>query len=356
MKKRNQTIKKLFYWNIVISLLIAFLDSVRVISAYNIQKPISDTLSFILISFLIYFLMFISISIFVVLINSLLKGYFDRKFTLFKFNLILDIVLVIILLLLQFNLEPVIFKNPHKKSFNLDESYPNIVLITLDTLRQDHLSSTGNNNLTTPGIDYFSKNGITFSDAHCQIPVTTPSHSSILSGLNPYTHGSRNNGSNINVNIETLPQFFAKMGYKTSAFVSSSTLKAKLSGLDRGFHHYDELLCPRYWDQRIYFTLFGRLAFRLKLYQTVERTAERTYESFQHWIKGNKKEKFFLWLHFFDSHAPYIKHENISSAYYEGESFNLKADYNLINSIYDGVFKPSDEQMEYLISLYDGEI
>jgi len=356
MMNRNQLIKKLIYWNFFLALLLSTFDTSKVIISSNIYKPLSHTVLFCINVTGIYFLILFSVSLFVIFINLLLKKFLKREIIVFKWVVILELVVVVVILLFQINLEPIIIETQVETDFLKDELKQNVVLITLDTLRQDHLSSTGNNNLTTPGIDYFSKRGITFSNAHCQIPVTTPSHSSILSGLNPFSHNSRNNGVKINKNVLTLPKFFSKKGYNTAAFVSSSTLKSKLSGLEKGFHYFDQFLNPRYFDQRLYLTLFGRVAHRLKLYQTVERSADRTYDSFSNWFKKNCNDNFFLWLHFFDPHAPYVKHEKISSVYYDGEEFNLKADYKLINSIYDGDFKPTDAQMKYLISLYDGEI
>ncbi|MBU1627526.1 sulfatase [bacterium] len=350
--------KKLLIFNVTLSFLFAFCEIIRVLKNSNILKPAKDTILFILITITTYFFIFFGIVILISLLYTITPKNMKQFFPSSILLVIFDVVIVIALFYSLFSAEPDLIENKQIDRFNKGnvDSLPNILLVTIDTLRQDHLSSTGYKDITTPSIDFFSKNGITFSNAQCQIPVTTPSHSSILTGLNPYIHKSRNNGTPISDNVTTITEVLSKIGYITAAFVSGSTLQAKLSGLNMGFEYYDQFLCPRFFDQRLYLLMFGKLALKLGLYDGVEKSAERTNEAVLHWLKKNSGKKFFLWVHYFDAHAPYNKHNGLSSAYLDGEKFDLKADYKLINSIYDGVYKPSQAEINYIISLYDGEI
>jgi len=350
--------KKYLFWNFLFSLFLTVFDVARVQLASKISKTALETLGFAAITFFIYAFAFFGLTVFASIITSVISKISENKGSERIVVFLLNAIFVVILLIVTLISEPFIFVRESGEHTLQGKRipYPNILLITIDTLRQDHLSSTGYKDITTPNIDYFSKEGVTFSNAHCQIPVTTPSHASIHTGLNPYLHKSRNNGSPISENTLTLAEILSGLGYKTAAFVSSTTLKSRLSGLSKGFDYYDQFLCPRYWDQRLYLLMIGRLALRLRLYNAVERSADRTNDSVLHWLKKNSRERFFLWVHYFDPHAPYVPHEGLSSVYLKGEKYKLTADYKLINSIYDGIFKPSDSELDYLISLYDGEI
>jgi len=358
MMTKKIMVKKIILLNFFIALIFSLIEIFRIELFYDTSKFIGETLLFSLMTFGFYLFIFWGIALFLItVINFLpesLKNFFPERRTL----LVLDAGIICLLLLAQVSSEKVLLKSGHPESSrNKTANLPNILFITIDTLRQDHLSSTGYKDISTPHIDYFSKKGITFTNAFCQIPVTTPSHSSILTGLNPYIHGSRNNGTPISKDKDTISSLLSKKGYKTAAFISSSTLKSNLSGLNKGFEYYDQFLCPRILDERIYLSMFGRIALKLKIYDAVERTAERANNAAISWLKKNYRKKFFMWMHYFDPHAPYVKHEGLSSAYLdENDRYNLKADYNLINSIYDKKFKPSPSELNYIISLYDGEI
>src|SRR5689334_2631733 len=96
----------------------------------------------------------------------------------------------------------------------------NIVLITIDTLRADHLPAYGYTRVKTPAIDKLASQSFVFEDAIAQIPMTLASHATILTGLLPFTHGIRDNaGFILDPKITTLPEILKQHGYKTAAFV-----------------------------------------------------------------------------------------------------------------------------------------
>lgn len=171
----------------------------------------------------------------------------------------------------------------------IKDSGLNVLLITLDTTRADRLGCYGYTDAKTPNLDFLAANGVQFLNAYCQVPLTCPSHCSILTGTYPVYHQVRNNGAYyLPPEIQTLAETLKTKGLETSAFVSSFTVDSRF-GLEQGFDVYDDLLSP---DQT-----FKAL--------NSERRADAVYASFSRWLDENKEGQFFSWIHFFDPHIPY---------------------------------------------------
>jgi arylsulfatase A-like enzyme/cytochrome c-type biogenesis protein CcmH/NrfG len=169
---------------------------------------------------------------------------------------------------------------------------PDVVLITIDTLRADRLGCYGHAAARTPTLDGVAKRGARFEVAVAHTPLTAPSHASVLTGLTPLAHGVRDNGAYVLPRaVRTLAEDFHEAGYRTAAFVSGFPLKRRF-GFDRGFDSYDDHL-PRGKDAR-------RTAY-------VERTADRTTDAALAWLRSPEQGEppVFLWVHYFDPHAPY---------------------------------------------------
>ncbi len=115
----------------------------------------------------------------------------------------------------------------------------NVLLITLDTTRADHLGCYGNSAARTPNLDGLAREGIVFARAYCPAPLTLPSHVSIMTGLYPAAHGVRNNGHEVPAGIRTLAEILKGRGYATGAFVSAFSVDSRF-GIDRGFDVYDD--------------------------------------------------------------------------------------------------------------------
>ncbi len=174
---------------------------------------------------------------------------------------------------------------------------PNVLLITVDTLRADHVSSYGYYLKTTPNIDHLASEGARFDNAYSAIPLTGPSHFSIFTGRYPQEHGARINGVAVPENSRwlALPQILRKFGYHNAAFISAWPLTSRLTGLDRWFDHYDEELTRSY---RVF---------------TSTRFAEDVTPRAIAWLKDKPKQPFFLWVHYFDPHEPYHLRERFAS-------------------------------------------
>lgn len=168
--------------------------------------------------------------------------------------------------------------------------HPHVVLITVDTLRADHLSSYGYHLRTSPTMDKLAEEGVRFARAYTPIPMTGPAHFSMFTGRYPQEHGARINGVSLSDQSKWLmiPQVLRRFGYTSGAFVSAWPLVGRLTRLHRSFDHYDEELERQY-----------QVFHSMRWAEDVTRPALR-------WLDDNKdKDQLFLWVHYFDPHEPY---------------------------------------------------
>jgi choline-sulfatase len=168
---------------------------------------------------------------------------------------------------------------------------PNVLLVTIDTLRADRLGCYGAADALTPTLDGLAASGVRFATAVAHAPLTAPSHASILTGRTPPRHGVRDNGGfALREDVPTLAEAFRRASYRTAAFVSGFPVDHRF-GFARGFELYDDRL-PHGDDPR-------RAAY-------VERTAEATTAAAMRWLdETGAARPWFLWVHYFDPHAPY---------------------------------------------------
>ncbi len=172
----------------------------------------------------------------------------------------------------------------------LPRASPDILLITIDTLRADALGFAGNATVETPTLDRLASQGVAFTNAHAHNVVTLPSHANILTGLYPYEHGIRDNsGFRLDSRIATLATYLKRKGYATGAFVGAFPLDARF-GLNRDFDVYDD----RYPK--------GRTSLD---FEVSERPASEVLAAAGKWYEGNGGRRRFLWIHLYDCHAPY---------------------------------------------------
>jgi len=186
----------------------------------------------------------------------------------------------------------------------------NVILITIDTLRSDRVSSYGSDLVHTPNIDGFASEGVLFSNAASTVPFTLPAHSSILTGLYPPGHGVRENvGYTLDPSIPTLAEVLSGGGWNTAGFVSAFVLDRRW-GIGRGFDHY--------------FDDFDLAEFDTPNLSSVQRSGDVTIGEAVRWLDGRPRDApFFLWLHLYDPHDPYTPPEPFKSMYpnrpYDGE-------------------------------------
>jgi arylsulfatase A-like enzyme/Tfp pilus assembly protein PilF len=214
------------------------------------------------------------------------------------------------------------------------KSLPNVVLVTIDTLRADHLGCYGYKQIKTPNIDALAAEGIRFERAFTAVPVTLPSHTAIMTGTYPMLSGMHDfSGNKLNPQQPTLATVLKQAGYTTGAVIGSAVLDSRF-GLNQGFDFYYD-----HFD-------FSRLD--EKNLDEMERPGNVVADLALDWLAKNSQKRFFLWMHLYDPHYPYNPPAPYSREYADRP--------------YDGEIAFADEQLGRLIhflkenKLYDSSI
>jgi len=187
---------------------------------------------------------------------------------------------------------------------------PDVYLITIDTLRADHVHSYGDEDIQTPALDDLARHGIRFAQAFTPSPITNSSHASILTGLLPSGHGVTDFARPLASESPTWAEFLQKSGYQTAAFIGAVILdsKALAPGLDRGFDFYDNFPERSQTKSR-----WGR----------VERRGTEVVRRAEAWQDAHPRGPHFVWVHLYDPHDPYEPPAPYSRQYkdrlYDGE-------------------------------------
>jgi arylsulfatase A-like enzyme/Tfp pilus assembly protein PilF len=167
---------------------------------------------------------------------------------------------------------------------------PNVLLVTLDTVRADRIGAYGYKPAATPNLDRIAREGVRFADATTQAPLTAPAHAALLTGLYPTRLGVKDNASSpLPDSAQTLAESLEESGYRTGAFIGAFILDRPY-GFAQGFDHFDG-------------TFEG---FRPELKQQAQRIAEDVVSPAVAWIKAAPAgAPFFAWIHLYDAHLPY---------------------------------------------------
>ena len=190
-----------------------------------------------------------------------------------------------------------------------EKSPPNVVLITIDTLRADHLGCYGYKQIKTPNIDGLAADSSRFEHAYTVVPVTLPSHTAILTGTYPMLSGMHDfSGNKLSPRQVTMATVLKQAGYVTGAVVASAVLDSRF-GLNQGFDfYYDHFDFSRLEESNL---------------DEMERPGNVVADQVLEWLGKNSQKKFFLWMHLYDPHYPYRPPEPYSHEYaaqpYDGE-------------------------------------
>ena len=208
----------------------------------------------------------------------------------------------------------------------------NVILISLDALRGDHLGSLGYRRDTSPYLDRFGEENFNFTDASAQSSWTVPSHIAMLASLYPSTHGVFEKNESIR-NVSTLASVLAEHSYRTKAFVDGGFMRPQY-GLCHGFDSYECL--------------------ELQGFSKILPSCEK-------WIRENRNDPFFLFLHTFDTHDPYRLPEEyrnlypvpdgVSSEFVRGFPHELMQLKRKVKSV-----RVNPAEVEYAVNLYDAGI
>jgi arylsulfatase A-like enzyme/Flp pilus assembly protein TadD len=196
-----------------------------------------------------------------------------------------------------------------KQQLRAGSTRPSVILITIDTLRADHVGCYGAQMVKTPTLDALAHDGVVFERALSQVPLTWPSHAVILTGTYPFQNGVQDfTGQPLAEQFRTVSQAFLQAGYATGAVVSAFVLDRSW-GLARGFDFYDDA--------------FAAETFEKKDAGLVDRRAGESVAHAIAWLKKTPRRPFFLWLHLYDPHSPYDPPEPYRTEYrshlYDGE-------------------------------------
>jgi arylsulfatase A-like enzyme/Tfp pilus assembly protein PilF len=187
---------------------------------------------------------------------------------------------------------------------------PDVFLVTIDTLRADHIHCYGYQKIETPALDSLAQDGIRFEQAFTASPITNISHASILTGLLPSDHGVNDFGVPLSADHPAWAELLKPQGYHTAAFIAAVVLDSKqlAPGFDRGFDFYDNF--PLDMDKNVH---WGRL----------ERRGTDVVQHAEEWLNGQPSGPHFVWVHLYDPHDPYEPPEPFASQYkdrlYDGE-------------------------------------
>ncbi len=189
---------------------------------------------------------------------------------------------------------------------------PNIVLITVDTTRADRMGFLGSERGLTPNLDTLARQSVVFTRAYSQVPLTAPSHATILTGTYPQFHQINNFGIPLAKTLPYAPAILRAHGYHTAAFVGALVLDPKagsVPGFERGFDTYD--------------AGFTQMPPGGDRYHTAERRGDVVVAHALAWLKQHPHGPFFMWVHLYDPHDPYDPPEPYRSRYnsapYDGE-------------------------------------
>jgi len=255
---------------------------------------------------------------------------------------------------------------PGRETGGSGEGHTNCLLITIDTLRRDHLGCYGHPAVRTHAIDRLALEGVLFENCVAQAPITLPSHCSILTGTYPPFHGVRDNALfRLDSRFLSLTERLKEGGYTTAAFISAFPLAANF-GLDQGFDFYDDDLIDL--DAFYFSRMAGAYALapvmeRVGFYRPVtiaERKGEVTVDRVLQWLDAIGRRPFFLWVHLFDPHNP-LDPPAAYEAMYAGEELlarvGTQAEREHIRSLRDySEYSLDSPAIEYMKALYQAEV
>ena len=179
---------------------------------------------------------------------------------------------------------------------------PPVILISIDTLRADHVGAYGYRRIATPNIDSFAQSGTLFTNVTCQTPLTLPSHTSLFTSTYPFENGIQENAELVPPGALTLAAVFRSRGYKTAAFIGSVFLERQM-GLDRGFETYDSPFSFEAFSSISGEMFFGGIGTQYSVRD--RRDGILVVNAALRWMAANRNQPAFVFIHLFDLHTPY---------------------------------------------------
>jgi arylsulfatase A-like enzyme len=236
---------------------------------------------------------------------------------------------------------------------------PNVLLVTLDTVRADRFGALGNPTVQTRAFDTLAGEGALFSAASAVAPVTGPSHASMFTGRGPWDHGVLLNGVPVPADHPLLAEILRDHGWSTAAFVSAYVLDSA-NGFARGFEVYDDDFG---WIPGASALLPARVLAmarrRADPNEVLERRGVDTVERALAWLQARQGGAWFVWVHLFDAHGPYEPPPPWDTQYYQGDArdpanTSMKDVKNVAPYLTKSLEGVTD--LSYVLAQYDGEV
>lgn len=219
-----------------------------------------------------------------------------------------------------------------------EKSHPNVLLLTVDTLRADHLGVYGYSRNTSPHLDAFAKDGVVFQKARCNWPKTTPSFVSMLTGTYGRTNGVTGKCRKpLPGELTTIAEAMKRNGYATAAVVDNPNLSVKYQ-FNQGFDHFVEI-----WEQ------------------PGANNAAKVVSHALDWLRKNRRQPFFFWVHLVDPHAKYTPPRGFDTLFLKDALYRRNDRVLKLTNQWDGINRTKTRlgdhlNLNYYIAQYDGEI
>ncbi len=292
--------------------------------------------------------------------------YFFRRFAHTGIRSVITVFLLLIVIPLLLFCRPAKPDNPDSHNPRPSGKGRNVILISVDTLRYDRLGCNFNEYIRTPSIDELAGESLIFDHCIVPMPVTVPSHISMHTGLMPRNHGVRVQTVPLEPHNLTIAELLGEKGFTCGGIVNVKLLTGQNSGLDQGFHYYDDFWVgrneSRFFPLEIKHLVSGKilnllLTGRPRSPNRFQRRAEPAINNTLEWLDEVKDEDFFFFLHLFDPHWPYDAPEPYTEMYdpdYDGSVTFHAGQLSDKAMTYDE--KATQEDFDHLVARYDGEV
>jgi arylsulfatase A-like enzyme len=216
---------------------------------------------------------------------------------------------------------------------------PNVLLITIDTLRADHMGTYGHDVPTTPAVDRLAAEGATFEHAYSPMGTTSPAHATLFTARQPLAHGLVRNGLTLLEEETTLAEILTDHGYQTAGFVSAFPVSQRF-GFGQGFEIFDD----HFEGSKPTFLIDNWAG--IDVGGAFDRRGVVTTDAAVAWLEGRGDPRsLFLWVHLFDPHSPYSAPPGFVRTAF--------ADYSGEPSSYDAEIRYADEQVSRLVAAFE---
>lgn len=254
---------------------------------------------------------------------------------------------------------------------------PNVLFITVDALRADHLGACGNDWIQTPWMDLLARYGTLSCSTYTQQPQSNPALASLFTSTYPAVHGVRMHMvDRLPDHFDTLAEVLSSRGYGTGAILPWTALEPAFSGFHQGFQVYEAFVVNappalnnpitaslgamyrRVTDQvAIGGAIEAVIGMREQVEEDIDGRADVTAAAAINWLTTNRKTPFFLWVHFFDPHYPWTPPEPWDHLYEDG-SYDGPYDGSMgfVFEMREGIFEPNEQDVAYLRNLYASEV